>query len=145
MGAAEVFGKPRKFWTSFFLGIITIGIYYLVWNYKTFRELDRQHGREHEELWYWLGIVFIFVLVPLVNTVFYLVYAYKEIEKVEGYRGQRGLEPEISPGLFIALYLLGVITLGITTIVGYYKLTKSQNEVWRDVYTRAGRPWPLST
>ncbi len=135
--SSEVVGKPRGFWTSFFLGIVTIGIYYLVWNYKSFGELDRQHARDHEQVWFWL------LFVPYVGTIFFLVYLGKETGKLREYRGQRGMSEGVSPAKMIVLYLLGIVTLGITTIVAYYKLTNSQNQVWRDVYSRAGRPWPL--
>lgn len=137
--ASQVLGKPRGFWTSFFLGLITIGIYYLVWNYKAFRELDKQHGRDHEQVWFWL------LFVPYIGTIFFLVYLGKETGKVNEYRQQRGMQDGVSPAAMIVLYLLGILTLGITTIVAYYKLTKSQNEIWWDVYQKAGKPWPLST
>lgn len=138
VGAGEVHGKPRKFWTSFFLGIITIGIYYLVWNYKAFRELDKQHGRDHEQVWFWL------LFIPYLGAIFYLVYLGKETSKVNEYRAQRGMQAGISPVMMIILYLLGIPTFGITAIVAYYKLTKSQKEIWWDVYQKAGRPWPFS-
>jgi uncharacterized protein DUF4234 len=52
----QAVGRPRSFWVSFLLGIITLGIYYYVWNYKVFRELDREHGERHAAGWFWTGL-----------------------------------------------------------------------------------------
>lgn len=59
----RVHGRPRKFWTGFLLGIVTLGIYYAYWQLRAFGEVDRQ---EQAPRWAWLWWVWCaFVLVSI--------------------------------------------------------------------------------
>jgi hypothetical protein len=50
-------GKPRRFIVAFLLGIVTLGVYYFVYDYLVFRDVDRQHGQPHAKGWYWTGLL----------------------------------------------------------------------------------------
>lgn len=54
----SVHGKPRSFWVSLLLGVVTLGVYFFVWNYKVPGELDREHNQPHATGWYWTSFAF---------------------------------------------------------------------------------------
>jgi len=170
----EPAGKPRSFWMSLLLGIVTFGVYFFVWNYKAFRELDEEHGQNHAAAWYWtalaillFGVMVFLVLVgvavgtapdpenpdvtgarlvysafALLWTAVFLSYAFREISKLERYRQGRGLPEGFQPVWFILLYILGALLI-VPTIVAYFLLQKSMNEVWSNVYAQRQVAWPL--
>ena len=56
-------GTPRNFWFVAFISIITLGIYYLFWQYQSFRDLKQHTG---EGVGGVVGLV-IGILIGIVN------------------------------------------------------------------------------
>ena len=66
-----VIGKPRRFLGYVFLSLFTVGIYSLVWFWRLFAELDRQHGQKPAKTWYaWHCLFFgALYLVPAFDLI----------------------------------------------------------------------------
>ena len=66
--AASPFGKPRKVLVIVLLSIVTIGIYGLVWVYKTFEEMKQYSGKG---VGGWVGLILdlvISIVVPFLMS-----------------------------------------------------------------------------
>lgn len=135
-----VAGKPRSFGIGLLLVIVTLGIYGYVWQYKVFKEVDNEHGYEHEQIWFWLGL---FLSLIYIGIIFAIVYMVKEINKLNKARQSRGMMPGITPGVFYLWGILGALII-VGPFIAYYQLQKSLNETWADAYRRKGVPWPLT-
>ncbi|MHB8634586.1 MAG: DUF4234 domain-containing protein [Thermoplasmatota archaeon] len=99
MVLAGVAGKRRRFGMVVFLGIVTFGIYFLVWEYKAHQELVRQfelvqEGRKTGVLWFWLA----FLLSPL-----RLLYLWIFVSNAQYVRERLALPRGVRPGTFLAL------------------------------------------
>ena len=97
-------GTPRNFWFVAFISIITLGIYYLFWQYQVFRDLKQHTG---EGVGGVIGLV-IGIVIGIVNW-FLLpseignMYAKAGMEKpVTGVTGFWNLIPIV--GFFIWIY-----------------------------------------
>jgi Domain of unknown function (DUF4234) len=97
-------GTPRNFWFVAFISIITLGIYYLFWQYQSFRDLKQHTG---EGVGGVVGLV-IGILIGIVNW-FLLpseignMYAKAGMEKpVRGVTGFWNLIPIV--GFFIWIW-----------------------------------------
>lgn len=133
--ASGIVGKPRSFGVTLLLILVTFGIYSLVYTYKVFGELDRQHGREHKSLFFWLAFV------PFLGFIFSILYFVKEFPNLNAYRTSRGMDKGLTAGKFYAWTILGAFIL-VGPYVALYKLHKSANQVWQRVYAEKGVPYP---
>ena len=85
--AAGPVGKPRKVLVIFLLSIITLGIYGLVWVYKTFEEMKRYSGKGVGGL---AGLLLYFIYVSIFlmpSEVGKLYNADGKANPVSGYTG----------------------------------------------------------
>ena len=110
----RMMGKVRKTWLIIVLSLVTFGIYFLVWLFLNFHEMNKQNRQDTNVVWFILGI---FLGIPLI------VYIWKEINKMRGYRTAAGLPPGPGPGNAFFLLLFGVIILPII-------LNKAAREYW---------------
>jgi uncharacterized membrane protein YraQ (UPF0718 family) len=91
-------GKPRGWVVVFFLSLITLGIYFLVWTYKTFQEMKDYSGNGIGGV---VGLILAFI-VGVVNP--FIMSA--EVGRLYGAEGQ---EPPVTgvTGLWILLPIVG--------------------------------------
>jgi uncharacterized membrane protein YraQ (UPF0718 family) len=97
-GGARPLGKPRGWVVVFFLSLITLGIYFLVWTYKTFQEMKDYSGNGIGGV---VGLILAFI-VGVVNP--FIMSA--EVGRLYGAEGQ---EPPVTgvTGLWILLPIVG--------------------------------------
>ena len=107
-GGARPLGKPRGWVVVFFLTLITLGIYGLVWTYKTFQEMKDYSGQG-------IGGLVGLILALFVNVVNWFIMP-AEVGHLYGAEGQ---EPPVT----------GVTGLwNLLPIVGFFIwLAKTQN------------------
>ena len=101
----DVLGKPRRTfgYVGFTLaGLVFAWIYPVIWHFKVFRELDKQHNRYHLVQYWILG------LVPLLNLVFVPAYMIGEMRKLRIFRRAHGLRAGISPVIPVVILFVGV-------------------------------------
>jgi uncharacterized membrane protein YraQ (UPF0718 family) len=91
-------GQPRGWVVVFFLSLITLGIYFLVWTYKTFQEMKDYSGNGIGGV---VGLILAFI-VGVVNP--FIMSA--EVGRLYGAEGQ---EPPVTgvTGLWILLPIVG--------------------------------------
>jgi hypothetical protein len=113
--------KIRHRWGVFFLVLITFGIYYLVWYYKTNREL-RDFGIEVRPGLSLLAITFggLLIVPPFVSEWNY----FKRIARAQEIAG---LEQRVSHVTGFLLYLLALILLPFEAVYAQHHL----NRLWR--------------
>jgi len=100
-------GKPRGFWMTILLMVITFGIYGIIFYYCTFEELRNYRGQGWSGVLY---LLFMFLFFPLLAVPWlipaYVGRLYSEDEQpkpISGWSGFWVLLPLI--GIFIWLYL----------------------------------------
>lgn len=143
-------GRPRDPVQVLLLMHGTLGVYWLVWLHKAFRELSVLHRRRHPTTRYFTTLV-LFPLLPL--------YLFLEVAQLNEYRKQRNMRPALSVGRFATWYLAGVAAVFLATLVDvlwlpggwgtaasiaglvaflglsawmHYETQGSINEIWRD-------------
>jgi hypothetical protein len=97
-GGARPLGKPRGWVVVFFLSLITLGIYGLVWQYKTFEEMKQYSGNGIGGVVGLILAIFVGVVNPFIMSA--------EVGRLYGAEGQ---EPPVTgvTGLWILLPLVG--------------------------------------
>ena len=132
MPAGGLRGKPRSFAFVFFIGLLTLGIYWLVYFFLVFKEVDTQNGWDHATAKFILGIV-----IPFIGFIFMILYMVAEFRNLQRARQARGLQPGFGAGGFYAWSILGILLLGLGPIIAMYKLNKSAREYWIAMGARA--------
>jgi hypothetical protein len=96
--AAKAVGKPRGVWFVAIIGLLTFGLYFLYWAYKTGEELKQYSGEG-------LGGV-LWLVIWLVAGIVMIFVAPSEVGKLYSREGQ---EPPVSgkTGFWIFLPLVG--------------------------------------
>jgi hypothetical protein len=114
--------KIRRPWGVFFLALLTLGIYYFVWYYKTNREL-RLYGDVNAGLSL-LAITLggFLIIPPFVSTWRYFV-------RIKDAQVEAGLEHPISHVTGFLLYLVALFLLPFETAYAQHHL----NRLWRHV------------
>jgi hypothetical protein len=109
---ARPLGKPRGWVAVFFLSLITLGIYGLYWQYKTFQEMKEYSGNGIGG-----GVGLILAIFLSIVNVFIMP---SEVGHLYGAEGQ---EPPVTgvTGLWIILPIVG----------GFIWLAKTQNALSR--------------
>jgi drug/metabolite transporter (DMT)-like permease len=97
-GGARPLGKPRGWVVVFFLSLVTLGIYFLVWTYKTFQEMKDYSGNGIGGL---VGVI-LALIIGVVNP----FIMSSEVGRLYGAEGQ---EPPVTgvTGLWILLPIVG--------------------------------------
>jgi hypothetical protein len=123
--------KIRHPWGVFFLGLITLGIYYLVWYYKINREL-RDFGERSqtpnpipvEPFLSLLAITvgWIIIVPPFVSW-------YRTFGRIRTAQELGGVTPRVSPGLGFLLYLLAFVLLPFEMVYAQSHL----NRLWQQL------------
>lgn len=106
---APVAGKPRKFWISLLLGIVTFGIYFYIWNYVAFRELDKEHGEKHGAAWYWTALA--------VQLIAIMIIAAAVVVAVAATLDQPKTDPPAEPDLETPLFYAGLAVSFVGTAI----------------------------
>jgi uncharacterized protein DUF4234 len=93
-------GKPRNWVTVLLLSIVTLGIYFLVWTYKTFQEMK---DHDHQGVGGVVGLI-IGIFISIVN-------AFLLPSEVKGLYAFDGRESPISvaTGFWVLLPIIGFI------------------------------------
>lgn len=100
----EIYPKQRSLLALFFLTIITLGIYYLYWTYKTKEEINALGGKIP---------TFLFAILPFFNIYFHYCYAREFVKYI--------LHSE-DTGLVIAYWLLLLLLPVISMFAVQYSL-----------------------
>lgn len=113
--------KLRRPWATFFLALVTLGIYYLVWYYKINREL-RDYGIGTSPLTSLVAITLgaLIIVPPFVSL-------WNTLGRIQEAERKAGSETRISRGLGIILYLIALIFLPFE--IPY--IQEHLNNVWK--------------
>jgi uncharacterized membrane protein YraQ (UPF0718 family) len=97
-GGARPLGKPRGWVVVFLLTLVTLGIYGLVWQYKTFEEMKLYSGNGIGGVVGLILAIFVGVVNPFIMSA--------EVGRLYGAEGQ---EPPVTgvTGLWILLPIVG--------------------------------------
>jgi drug/metabolite transporter (DMT)-like permease len=98
-GGARPLGKPRGWVVVFFLSLITLGIYFLVWTYKTFQEMKDYSGNGIGGVLGLILALFIGVVNPFIMS--------SEVGHLYGAEGQEPPPVTGVTGLWILLPIVG--------------------------------------
>ena len=98
-GGARPLGKPRGWVAVFFLSLITLGIYGLYWQYKTFQEMKDYSGNGIGGVLGLILAIFIGVVNPFIMS--------SEVGHLYGAEGQEPPPVTGVTGLWILLPLVG--------------------------------------
>ncbi|SRR6266498_987142 len=120
-----IHGKPAKIrrpWGVFLLSLITLGIYYLVWYYKTNRELRDVAGVDVSPGVALLAISLggILIVPPFVST-------WRFFKRIRQAQEAAGVAHPISHVTGFILYLVALILLPVETPYAQHHL----NRLWR--------------
>ena len=119
--------KLRNPWAVFLLILVTLGIYYLVWCYKTNRELADYGVGDSPGL----SLVAItlggFLIVPP------FVSEWRFFKRIGDAQARAGMEHRISHVTGFVLYLIALILLPFEAVYGQYHL----NRLWRHLVEEA--------
>ncbi len=117
--------KIRSPWGTFFLALITFGIYYLVWYYKINRELrDYGIGTSPGTSLLAMTIGGLIIVPPFVSM-------WNTLGRIQQAEEKAGSETRISRGLGFILYFVAVIFLPFE--IPY--IQEHLNNVWRQAAT----------
>jgi hypothetical protein len=114
--------KIRRPWGVFFLSLITLGIYYLVWYYKTNKELQLYTDVKPGIALLAVTLGGLLIIPPFVSEWRY----YKRIRQAQE---ATGTPHPISHVLGFVLYLVALILLPFETVYAQEHL----NRLWRHV------------
>lgn len=126
-------GKRRNFGLVVLLGIITLGIYWYVWMWKSHSEVHRQfelqnEGRSKGTVWFILGFF---------TGITFLVYYWIWASNVQYVRRRLGMSGGITPGILLAIMLVPfVIMLGlaawlVVTVLSNPAGSTTMPEAWK--------------
>ncbi|MDX6286801.1 MAG: hypothetical protein QOG53_2286 [Frankiales bacterium] len=110
-------GKPRPIGTSILLAIVTLGIYCLVWTYKTHEEIKRHSGEGVGGL---LGLI-LYIFVGIVTP--FLIA--NEVEKML-HKAGRPSKVSTKTGFWILIPLIGAF-------IWFPKVQGQLNEYWQSI------------
>lgn len=129
--AAGALVKVRSPWAPIGLGLLTLGIYNIVWYYKINREVrDFGQARGDRELAESKpGMSVLAITLGAILVIPAIVSFFKTVGRVQRVERLQGREP-ISMGLMIVLAIFGL------SFVVYYLLQQHLNNVW----TSYGQP-----
>ena len=114
--------KIRRPWGVFFLVIVTLGIYYLVWYYKTNKELQLYTDVRP-------GIALLAITLGGFLIIPPFVSEWRYYKRILSAQEQTGTPDPISHVLGFLLYLLALILLPFEAVYAQYHL----NKLWRHV------------
>ena len=114
-------GQRREIGTSILLAIVTLGIYTLVWTYRTFKELRDYAGKG-------MGGGVALLIGIFVSAAIYFLAPY-EIESAYTARGEASPVSAVT-GFWLLLPLLG-------SLVWFVKVQGALNRLWEDVASPA--------
>jgi Domain of unknown function (DUF4234) len=122
-----VSAKLRRPWGVFLLVLVTLGIYYLVWYYKTNRELA-DYGIGDSPGLSLLAITLggLLIVPPFVSEWRY----YRRISQAQA---RAGMDHRISHVTGFVLYLIALIVLPFETVYAQHHL----NRLWRHLVEEA--------
>lgn len=118
-------GKSRGYLASLFLGVITFGIYFLVYQYKVYAEVNEHRGTRHAAAAFWFGI--------LLNPIFWTVYHAQELRNLNMARRDVGLSEDISVTGFFAWMTWGILLVGLGPFIAFYQVNRSLRSYWARV------------
>jgi Domain of unknown function (DUF4234) len=110
--------KIRNPWGAFFLALVTLGIYYLVWYYKTNREL-RDFGVGDSPLRSLLAITLgaILIVPPFVSW-------WRFFGRIREAQQKAGIEDVADQWIGFILYIVAVFFLPFEIVYGQQQLNK---------------------
>lgn len=114
----RAWGKPRNFWISFLLGIVTFGVYYYVWNFKVFKELDQEHGEKHAASWFWIALASQIIGL----AIFFVMYLSIIGSAVAS--GKSELDPAASVGALVVLIVLSATSTALFLAYAYKEIVR---------------------
>ncbi|MBN4076303.1 hypothetical protein JYT16_01160 [Gemmatimonas aurantiaca] len=114
-------GKPRSFWTVLGLGIITFGIYFVVYHFIVALELrDSMRWREEDDysptafLWFYSAYIFFLLVAPIFIGIIIAITALPEILSAGG-------DFDINTVPYFVKFQSLLVVYGIfTTALGFY-------------------------
>lgn len=120
-----IHGKPAKLrrpWVVFILSLVTLGIYYLVWYYKTNRELRDVAGIDVSPGVATLAISLgtFLVIPPFVST-------WRYFKRIRRAQDAAGVDHPISHVTGFVLFLIALVFLPVELPYAQYHL----NRLWR--------------
>jgi hypothetical protein len=113
--------KIRRPWGTFFLVIVTLGIYYLVWYYKTNREL-RDYGIEVSP-----GVALLAITLGGLLIIPPFVSVWRFFKRIREAQLRADLDRPISHVTGFVLYLIALIFLPFEAVYAQHHL----NRLWR--------------
>jgi uncharacterized protein DUF4234 len=118
-------GKPAKIrrpWGAFLLAVITLGIYYLVWYYKTNRELRDVAGIDVSP-----GIAVLAISLGSLVLIPPLVSTWRFFKRIRRAQDAAGVNHPISHVTGFVLYLIALFLLPVEIPYAQHHL----NRLWR--------------
>ncbi|MCK9255679.1 MAG: DUF4234 domain-containing protein [Bacteroidales bacterium] len=117
----------RGFWKTFFLSLITFGIYNLYLMHSMAKETNlvcKEDGKHTK------GVIALILLTPITLGIYGLVWRFKIIDRRARFLIKNN-QPEVlsSSTYLLTVFLLGNITLGIMHLVVFCKFLYQQNAV----------------
>ncbi len=114
--------KIRRPWGAFFLSLITFGIYYLVWYYKTNRELRDASGIDVSP-----GVALLAMSLGAVLIVPPFVSQWRYYKRIRQAQGDAGMDHSISHVTGFVLFLVALVLLPFEIPYAQHHL----NRLWR--------------
>jgi Domain of unknown function (DUF4234) len=123
--------KLRRPWGIFGLTLLTFGVYYIFWYYRTNRELNAFGGalRNPNPLQVSPGVALLAITVGSFLIVPPFVSSFRTFKRIRRAQELTGLPEPMSPGLAFVLFLIGLIFLPVEMVYSQRHL----NRLWMHV------------
>ena len=121
-------GKIRTPIIVIFLIIVTLGIYGLVWIYKTHNEIKKHTKEEHEIS---PGLALGLMFIPLFGLIWFPYIMYKLIEKLNVLQRKNRYTEICDPGWVVFWFYAGIL-IPFGVFVAPWLVQNSLNTRWRD-------------